>query len=186
MRLLLQMISGIDLAKKIKENYNFPFIFLTSNADSLTLNEAKKVAPPAYLIKPFTREDLYTSIEIALFNFAEKSGQPSSDEVVIKDALFFKNKGVFLKLRFEDILFIKSDHVYVEFILKDRSKQVVRTSLNEVISKVDERFIRVHRGYIINTTYLDEIETSAVRIGDDLIPVGKKYRADLLTKINLL
>lgn len=178
--------TGIDLAKKIKNEYNFPFIFLTSNADSLTINEAKKVIPPAYLVKPFTKDDLYTSIEIALFNFAGKTGQSVSDDVVIKDALFFKNKGVFIKLRFDDILLMKSDHVYVEFLLKDKSRQVVRTSLNDVISKVDNRFIRVHRGYIINTEFLTEIDPNSVRIENDLIPIGKKYRSDLLTKINLL
>ncbi|MFS4483350.1 response regulator [Hyunsoonleella sp. 2307UL5-6] len=178
--------TGIDLAKKIKNEYNFLFIFLTSNADSLTINEAKKVMPPAYLVKPFTKEDLYTSIEIALFNFAGKTGQSISDDVVIKDALFFKNKGVFIKLRFDDILLMKSDHVYVEFLLKDKSRQVVRTSLNDVISKVDNRFIRVHRGYIINTEFLTEIDPNSVRIENDLIPIGKKYRSDLLKKINLL
>lgn len=178
--------TGIDLAKKIKNEYNFPFIFLTSNADSLTINKAKKVIPPAYLVKPFTKDDLYTSIEISLFNFAGKSGQSVSDDVVIKDALFFKNKGVFIKLRFDDILLMKSDHVYVEFLLKDKSRQVVRTSLNDVISKVDNRFIRVHRGYIINTEFLTEIDPNSVRIENDLIPIGKKYRSDLLTKINLL
>ncbi len=39
--------TGIDLAKKIKETYSFPYIFLTSNADKITINEAKKLAPPA-------------------------------------------------------------------------------------------------------------------------------------------
>ena len=35
--------TGIDLAQKIKDEYDFPFIFLTSNSDPLTLNKAKKV-----------------------------------------------------------------------------------------------------------------------------------------------
>ena len=54
---------GIDLAWKIKEDYSFPFIFLTSNADAATVERAKKVAPPSYLVKPFNKDDLFTSIE---------------------------------------------------------------------------------------------------------------------------
>lgn len=64
--------TGIDLARKINEDYNFPFIFLTSNSDTVTLNEAKKLMPPAFLVKPFSKEELYTSIEIALYNFSNK------------------------------------------------------------------------------------------------------------------
>lgn len=57
---------GIDLAWKIKEDFNIPFIFLTSNADPRTVGRAKELAPPAYLVKPFNKDDLYTSIEIVL------------------------------------------------------------------------------------------------------------------------
>src|SRR4051812_34763493 len=40
---------GIDLAWKIKEDYNIPFIFLSANADSATVVRAKKLTPPASL-----------------------------------------------------------------------------------------------------------------------------------------
>ena len=63
--------TGIDLAKKINHSYNFPFIFLTANADVSVVNNVKKVAPQAYLIKPFSKNELYTSIEIAIHNFSD-------------------------------------------------------------------------------------------------------------------
>ncbi|MEM7040268.1 MAG: response regulator, partial [Bacteroidota bacterium] len=50
--------SGIDLGLKINETYQFPFIFLTSNSDKATLEEAKKVEPSAYLLKPYSKEEL--------------------------------------------------------------------------------------------------------------------------------
>ena len=64
--------SGIDVAKLINEKHNIPFIFLTSNADSKTLEEAKKVKANAFLVKPFNKADLFTSIEIALSNFEQE------------------------------------------------------------------------------------------------------------------
>ncbi|MCX7551883.1 LytR/AlgR family response regulator transcription factor [Xanthomarina sp. F2636L] len=178
--------TGIDLAKKIKKNYNFPFIFLTSNADVRTVTEAKKVMPPAYLIKPFTKEELYTSIEIALYNHSSKTGQVIEDNLIVKDALFVKDKGVFSKLLFKDILYLKSAHVYVEIVLKDKQTQVLRISLNEIIEKMNEKFIRVHRGYIINLDYLEQIDNASLRINKVVIPIGKKYRENLLHKINLI
>jgi DNA-binding LytR/AlgR family response regulator len=176
--------SGIDLAKKIRESYHFPFIFLTSNSDSFTVNQAKEVKPPAYLIKPFSKEELYSSIEIALHNFSSKSGDLIDDNLIIKEAIFIRNKGFFTKVSFNDILYLKSDHVYVEIILQNQQKQVVRTSLNDILSKLNNNFIRVHRGFVINITHLSQINNNSVKIIDEEIPIGKKFREDIVSRIN--
>lgn len=178
--------TGIDIAKKIRESYNFPFIFLTSNSDAYTLNQAKEVMPPAYLVKPFSKEELYTSIEIALFNFSNKIGKIDKDNLIIKDSFFFKEKGSYTKLNFDDILYLKSAHVYIEIILKKHQKIVVRTSLNDILEKLNKNFIRIHRGYIVNIQYLTQITQNSVKIFNDEIPIGKKYKEDILNKINLI
>lgn len=178
--------TGIDIAKKIRESYNFPFIFLTSNSDAYTLNQAKEVMPPAYLVKPFSKEELYTSIEIALFNFSNKIGKIDKDNLIIKDSIFIKEKGSYTKLNFDDILYLKSAHVYIEIILKKHQKIVVRTSLNDILEKLNKNFIRIHRGYIVNIQYLTQITQNSVKIFNDEIPIGKKYKEDILNKINLI
>lgn len=178
--------TGIDLAKKIRERYHFPFIFLTSNADSFTINQAKEVKPPAYLIKPFSKEELYSSIEIALHNFSVKSGDLTDENLIIKEAIFIKNKGFFTKVSFSDILYLKSDHVYVEILLNNQQKYVVRSSLNDILSKLNSNFIRVHRGFVINIAYLNQINSNSVKIIDEEIPIGKKFREEIVKRINLI
>lgn len=178
--------TGIDLAKKIRDNYNFPFIFLTSNSDSLTIQEAKQVKPPAYLIKPFSKEELYSSIEIALHNFSSKSGELIDDNLIIKEAIFIKDKGFYTKVHFNDILYLKSDHVYIEIILTNHQKYVVRNSLNDILSKLSQHFIRVHRGYVVNTNYLTQINHTSVKIENEEIPIGKKFRDEIVKRINLI
>jgi len=178
--------TGIDIARKIRDSYNFPFIFLTSNSDTLTVNQAKEVMPPAYLVKPFSKDELYTSIEIALHNFSKKIGDINNDNLIIKDSLFIKDKGFYSKINFDDILYLKSAHVYIEIILKSHHKMVVRTSLNDIIEKLDNSFIRIHRGYIINTKYLSQITQTTVKILNDELPIGKKYKDDIVKKINLI
>ncbi len=58
--------SGIDLAHEIKTRFKIPFIFLTSHADAATVKRAKETQPNAYLLKPFSKDDLFTTLEIAL------------------------------------------------------------------------------------------------------------------------
>lgn len=175
---------GIDIAWKIREDYNIPFIFLTSNADKLTVDRAKKVDPPAYLVKPFDKDDLYTSIEIAVFNFSNKN-ETKSDMTIIKDALFIKQNKMLIKLKFDDIIFIKSDHIYIEIITIDKKKFLVRDSLNDYINKLSQNFLRVHRSYIVNLTYLQTINHSLIILNNYEIPIGKNYREELLHKIKL-
>ena len=71
---------GIELANSIKEEYNIPVIFITSFSDKDTIERAKFVKPGGYIVKPFEKKDLYTSIEIALFNFSGEADNREKTE----------------------------------------------------------------------------------------------------------
>ena len=60
-------MDGIQLAEILKNNYNIPYVFLTSHTDEKTLNKAKLTLPYGYVVKPFNNRDLISSIEMALF-----------------------------------------------------------------------------------------------------------------------
>lgn len=179
---------GIDLAWKIKEDYNIPFIFLTSNADPRTVGRAKELAPPAYLVKPFNRDDLYTSIEMALHNFSAKAhpkSDQSEDNVIIKDSFFIKDKNLYHKVKFSDILFIKSEHVYVELYTQSKKKHLIRSTMNDFVESLPKNFFRTHRSYTVNLDYLDTINSRYVIIHNSEIPIGKNYRDDLMNQISI-
>ncbi|PQV48161.1 LytTR family two component transcriptional regulator [Jejuia pallidilutea] len=178
--------TGIDLAKKINEDYNFPFVFLTSNSDNVTLNQAKKVMPHAYLVKPFSKEELYTTVEIVLNNFLQKKNVTKNNKQILEDALFIKVKDAMVKLAFNDILYLKSAHVYVEIVLKNKKTHLVRASLNDMLNKLNNTFIQVHRSYIINLSYIEQIHSNALVIQNKSIPVSKKYKELLFKHINLV
>lgn len=174
---------GIDLAQELKENYNIPFIFLTSSSDPLTLEKAKKVNPPAYLVKPFNRDDLYTSIEIALSNFKKlKSGQ--NEKHVLKETLFVKDKDLFKKVAFSEIIYMKSDHVYIDLITKE-GKYVIRSTMGEILEKLDSSFFRTHRSIIVNLNHVDYINGEILVLGEHRVPIAKNYRDELISKLNL-
>ena len=60
---------GITIAEKINEKYNIPFIYLTSYSSKNILSQVKHTLPMGYVVKPFDEADLFSSIEIALFNY---------------------------------------------------------------------------------------------------------------------
>ena len=61
---------GIDIATRINQKYQLPFLFLTSYADKETLQRAKAVNPSGYIVKPFNEKTLLASLEIAISNHA--------------------------------------------------------------------------------------------------------------------
>jgi len=178
---------GVDLAWTIKEQFDFPFIFLTSNADAATIDRVKKVAPPAYLVKPFKKEDLYTAIELALYNYAESKSESkqTAEDLLIKDAIFVKDKNLFRKIKLDNIGYLKSDHVYVEVYTTDGEKHLIRGSLTDLSDRLPSNFYRTHRSYTINVDHMDALNSSYVIINEQQIPIGKNYREDLLKRLRI-
>ncbi len=181
---------GIDLAWKIKEDYEIPFIFLTSNADPNTVERAKKLNPPAYLVKPFNKDDLYTSIEMALYNYSSslKGSEPAQTEhndIIIKDAFFIRSNNLFQKVKIVDIAYVKAEHVYVEIYTNTNQKHLLRGSLTDFSVKLPDNFFRTHRSFIINLDFLDKINHLYVIVNGIELPISKNYRNDLLKRINI-
>lgn len=59
---------GIQTAHSLHSTYRIPVIFLSSSSDETTVARALLETPYAYLLKPFNRHELRTSIHVALNN----------------------------------------------------------------------------------------------------------------------
>lgn len=184
---------GIDLAGIINEQYQIPFIFTTSYTDGPTIERAKKVKPIGYLVKPFKQEQLYTTIEMAMFAIAQKQQieqpiekEPESEGLVIKDALFIKDKYRYTKLPLQDILWLKAEGNYVEIHLHNR-KELIRNSLTHFIAKLNKpNFFRTHKSYAVNLDYLTRVEPTEIFITATAIPITKIYHNELIERIEIM
>ncbi len=187
--------TGIDLGKHIRKNYNIPFIFVTSNSDKATVENAKTVKPDGYLVKPFEQQDLYTSIEIALsnFNYAKKEASKEIDDSgdegftsnsVLKDSIFVKKQHLYYRIQFGDIQFIKADNVYLEVNTVDK-KFLVRSPLKDYLEKLPKnKFYRAHKSYIVNVDHIDAINSKDIMINNTLIPISKDFKEFIISSMN--
>lgn len=188
--------TGIDLGKHIRENYDIPFIFVTSNSDRATVENAKTVQPNGYLVKPFEQQDLYTSIEIALSNFTygtkgskgsapqEETEDTLASNSVLKDSIFVKKQHLYYRIQFDDIMFIKADNVYLEVNTKDK-KFLVRSPLKNYLEKLPQnKFYRAHKSYIVNVDHIDAINSKDIMINNTLIPISKDFKEFIIDAMN--
>ncbi len=188
--------TGIDLGKHIRSQYNIPFIFVTSNSDKATVENAKTVKPDGYLVKPFEQQDLYTSIEIALSNFnyskktsakemdASDEGESLTSNSVLKDSIFVKKQHLYYRIQFGDIQFIKADNVYLEVNTVDK-KFLVRSPLKDYLEKLPKnKFYRAHKSYIVNVDHIDAINSKDIMINNTLIPISKDFKEFIISSMN--
>ncbi len=64
---------GIAIAEHINNHSPFPFIYLTSYSDKPILDRAKKTTPYGFIVKPFNKNTLLATLEIAMNNFLEQT-----------------------------------------------------------------------------------------------------------------
>ena len=189
--------AGIELARYVRQSHELPFIFCTSHADKATVEEAKATKPNGYLVKPFNAEELYSSIEIALVNFAAQMNissekPPAGDnsqkqtDLLVKDGIFVKNGQMFVKVRFEQILWLEPDGNYTT-IITSNARYIVRSSLKDFLDNLPtDAFFRAHRSYVINLSHVQARDLHQVQIADQMIPLGKVYRDELIERLNLM
>ncbi|MGL5034953.1 MAG: helix-turn-helix domain-containing protein [Microcystaceae cyanobacterium] len=61
-------IDGIEIAEQVQFLYDIPVVYLTAFSDADTLERAQATKPSGYVVKPFRREQLLSSIAITLAN----------------------------------------------------------------------------------------------------------------------
>ena len=74
---------------------------------------------------------------------------------------------------------------YVRFFLEDK-KIVTLLSLSKIIKLLPkEKFIQIHRSYIINFEKINFIQNNIISIGQYQLPISKSRKKELMEIINL-
>ncbi len=181
--------TGIDVAEFIRENFDIPFIFLTSHEELAIVNAALNTSPNAFLNKPFKKINVYTAVSLAINNYRERDDnkrieKKNENTTVIQDALFIKEKNVFTKINLNEILYIRSADNYLELHTSER-KYTIRETLKNMVDQLPEgQFFKTHKSFIINLNMISSIDHIHVIIGEIEIPITSENRNLLLGKLN--
>lgn len=167
-------MDGIELANHINEHHQIPFIFVTAHSDNAIIKKATQTKPAAYITKPFKNADIIAAINIAINN--SQKPEKSFNFKDGYDEIFIKN---------EEILFVKSEKNYIDLVCLTR-KYTIRNSLEWFLqTNTGEDFMRIHRSFIVNINHIKKLSSSSVEITDYIIPISRKYLAELRVKLNV-
>lgn len=166
-------LTGIEFARTLE---NAPKLIFTTAYEKYAL-EGFKLNAVDYLLKPFSYEEFLKAAQKARKQAELETGMPQSIEAN-NQFLFLKSEYKIRRINFNDILYIEGLKDYIKVYTTSEDKPVL--SLNSIKSLEqklpEERFMRVHRSFIVNLDRIDTIERSRIIFGKTYIPVSDQYK----------
>jgi len=161
-------ITGLDFLRALE---NPPaVIFTTAFANHAV--EGFELDAVDYLLKPITFERFQKSIN--KFLKVQTIEQQHS-----RSYSYFKVSGRLIKILHADLLYAHSVKDYLQLCTPNKNYLTHMTMkyLCELLPA--DTFIRVQRSYLVNKNYINAVGRSAIKIGDEEIPVGDNYKVNL-------
>jgi len=166
-------LSGIEFTRLLEKG---PKVIFTTAFEKYAL-EGYKLEIVDYLLKPFSYEEFLSAFQKVqkLINLERKS-QISVE--ANSEFLFLKSDYKIKRINFNDILYIEGLKDYVKVYTLHVPKPILSlSSLKLLESKLpDNKFMRVHRSFIVNLEKIDTIERNRIVFGNEYIPVSDQYK----------
>ncbi|MBA9077167.1 LytR/AlgR family response regulator transcription factor [Rufibacter quisquiliarum] len=135
-----------------------------------------------YLLKPFSLARFVKACNKAqelLKLRAQAHLIPPSSAQAVKEYLFLKTGYEQVKVLFDEILYLEAAGNYVTFVLENK-KLLSRFTIAELCDVLPaDRFIRVHRSYIVAKDKIEKVERHQVTIKGAEVPIGASYAQQL-------
>lgn len=172
----LPQISGKSFMEM--KHKSIPIVMITSHQEfAVESYEFPDVID--FLVKPLQFERFLKAVLRVEEYWMQKKETPDNYSFFVRDGYQL------VRINVNEILYLKSEANYVVFQLAEK-KVMSLVTLKELEKKLPENFVRVHRSYIVNIEKIDFLDPDDITIRKDKIPIGQKYKEQLLNQIKLL
>ncbi len=186
--------TGIQLLETIKDP---PYVILTTAYNEYAL-KAYELDVVDYLLKPIPFDRFVKAVEKVYARFLKDQNLRQVTQTAPvqnlspndqSDYTFIKSGNKTVKVYFNKILYIEGQRDYLQIHTED-SKIMTLLNFKKMQELLDpQKFVRVHKSYIIALDKIDYIENNAIKIRNKLIPVSSTYKVaffNLLNKNNFI
>ena len=107
-------------------------------------------------------------------------------KLVEDEVIFVRDSNIVRRINVNDILFAEAMGDYVKLYLQQRY-YAIHSTLKAVEEKLPpNKFLRVHRSYIVQLSKIDTLQKAVIIINGKSIPVADTYRAVLNKRMQVL
>ncbi len=179
--IMMPEMDGFDFLKSLESP---PNIIITSSEEGFAA-KAFDFNAVDYLIKPISYGRFCKAVDKVFLYFSRKEQSVREEKEV-----FIKSGPTLVKLTLKNIVYIEALENYI-IINTPTDKYTVHFTMKAISELIpSSMFVRTHRSYIVNKSMIKSITDSSVDISNGEttmnIPLGKSFRDELLSDINLM
>jgi len=166
-------LTGTELARVITGG---PKVIFTTAYEKYAL-EGFRLDAVDYLLKPFSYAEFLKAAQKAE-KLIELERKELPELEVRNEFLFIKSDYKIRRINFSEIHYIEGLKDYVKIFLNGEKKPVLSLSTLKALEArlPEDKFMRVHRSYIVNLDTVRVIERNRIVYGDVRIPVTDQYK----------
>ena len=172
----MPIISGFDFLEELKAMKNIaqkPQIILIAGKAEHAL-KAFDYSVTDYLQKPLKKQRFDLAINRAVRTHKEKHGSSKVQPYIIVNSNLQK-----VKVNLEDIQWIEALGDYIKIITTNTYFLVLSTMKSFITKLPADKFIRVHKSYIVSIDKIDKFSTNNVEICGTQIPLSRSKKNTL-------
>jgi len=172
----MPILSGFDLLDDLQQKPQI--IFITGKTKYAF--KAFDYDAVDYLRKPITKERFLSAVHKAITNFKLKNEEGFDDE----DFIFVKSNLKKRKVFLNELKYIEALGDYVKLVTDHESLVVLSTMKSFASLLPKERFMRIHKSYIVNLEKVERYNSKAVEIEKEFLPLSRNKKADLVEALS--
>ncbi|MDE6099858.1 MAG: LytTR family DNA-binding domain-containing protein [Paramuribaculum sp.] len=165
----LPQLNGLEFARIVPPSTR---VIFTTAYDNYAV-ESFKVNALDYLLKPISYEEFSKSASRALQHL---NGQAAAQKRRELDSIIVKSEYKLVQIPIDDILYIEGLKDYVKICTVSGTVMTLMNIKALERTLPDDKFMRVHRSFIVNMRRITVIERNRIVFGTTYIPISESYK----------
>ena len=170
--------TALDIFRGLQISFPIPTIVISTYYNHDVLNQIKEINLVDFLPKNASDFEIEKSIVLNL------NRNDHIHKLSILNEFFLVKSGRYLKkIVIDNIEYITVDGKYLK-IFSDGSFYMIRSTLNDFITRLPSNFIKMHQSYIVNMNFIQSVnlDENVVNFKNGQAPFSRTFKKLLLSK----
>jgi DNA-binding LytR/AlgR family response regulator len=173
-------LKGFEFLKTLR----FPPKVIVTTAYSEFALEGYELNVSDYLLKPFSFERFLKAINKTVSATSKTTTAIVHQKDTVSKSIFLRSNNKYIQVAIDTIQYIEAAGNYTKVITINETI-TIREKVSDVLELLNDiGFIQVHKSFAVSKKHIKSIEGNRIFISENIIPIGKTYKANIIQLLN--
>jgi DNA-binding LytR/AlgR family response regulator len=173
-------LKGFEFLKTLR----FPPKVIVTTAYSEFSLEGYELNVSDYLLKPFSFERFLKAINKTVSATSKTTTAIVHQKDTVSKSIFLRSNNKYIQVAIDTIQYIEAAGNYTKVITINETI-TIREKVSDVLELLNDiGFIQVHKSFAVSKKHIKSIEGNRIFISENIIPIGKTYKANIIQLLN--